>query len=256
LLGARDQAAERGTGQGGPALLVKALATRRGDATARPYVEAMRRAQPAEPAWAVHAALIALATGDTASADSMLAGVLRRSRHAGALLVAGLLAVQRNEDERAERLLDAALRGGADSGAVRAGLAVLRAREQRWADVAAHVRGTLEASRATFRRPFPRELLSDAVTPLALEGPPDTALAVLGDVIVARPGWARLYELMGVAAVRAGSCELAADAFVRLLDFGVLREDGPALVEQCRRRSSLLGLRGSGRQLDPRVPGP
>ncbi|HEX9704121.1 MAG TPA: fused MFS/spermidine synthase [Gemmatimonadales bacterium] len=224
-------------GRQSPALLAKALATRRGDPASRPYIDAMRRAHPADPDWAVRAALIAIGTGDTASADSMLDAVLRRTQHPSALLVSGLVAVTRKQAPRAGRLLRAALAVGADTGGARAGLAVLAARDRRWADAVVEVRASIAATRGTFRHPFAREYLSDALTPLTLDGPADTVLTLLAAVDRARPGWARLHELMGVAAIRAGRCDAAGESFLRLLDFGVVREDGPMLVERCRRGS-------------------
>jgi hypothetical protein len=112
---------------------------------------------------------------------------------------------------------------------------VLAARERRWGEAATDVRAALAASRRTFRHPFPRELLTDAITPLALDGPADAALVLLAEVDRARPGWARVYELTGVAAIRAGACERAAESFLALLDFGMVRADGPDLVARCRR---------------------
>jgi len=38
-----------------------------------------------------------------------------------------------------------------------------------------------------------------------------------------------------VTALRTGQCEVAAREFLVLLEFGIEPEDGPALVNQCRR---------------------
>jgi hypothetical protein len=50
-----------------------------------------------------------------------------------------------------------------------------------------------------------------------------------------RDGWYRLHELRTVTALRSGQCDVAAQEFLVLLEFGIEPEDGPALVNQCRR---------------------
>ena len=75
----------------------------------------------------------------------------------------------------------------------------------------------------------------EALTPLALDGPPALADSVLAQALETRPGWPSLYELKGVVAIRLGNCEEAAGRFLTLLDFGLERSDGPELVTRCRR---------------------
>jgi hypothetical protein len=58
-------------------------------------------------------------------------------------------------------------------------------------------------------------------------------------MIRVRPSWARLYELRAVVTLREHACDVAADQFLMLLEFGLSREDGPALVAQCRREAVL-----------------
>src|SRR5207247_9271647 len=82
---------------------------------------------------------------------------------------------------------------------------------------------------STFRRPYPRDWLGDALTPFALDGPAPLADTLLARALDTRPGWASLYELEGVVALRLGRCAEAAERFLTLLDFGLERPDGPAL---------------------------
>ncbi|MEX2156589.1 MAG: hypothetical protein WD773_07085 [Gemmatimonadales bacterium] len=72
------------------------------------------------------------------------------------------------------------------------------------------------------------------MTRLGWERPPPLADNVLEFAVARRPAVARYLELRAVAAVHAGRCETAADAFIELLTFGIEREDGPALVQKCR----------------------
>jgi predicted membrane-bound spermidine synthase len=220
-------------------LMARALDVRRGDANALPYLERLRRARPAESEWGVRTARIRLAAGDSAFADSTLAAILLRERHPDAVLETGLLATRRGEYAHARAALFAALAAGADTARARAGLAVLASQSRRWDETARQVRSALAATRNTFRHPLPMDLLDRAITPMVLDGPADTALALLASLRQLQPGWPRLYELIAVAGLRAGACEVAAENFVTLLDFGFLRRDGPALVEQCRRGAVL-----------------
>src|SRR5207237_648769 len=72
-------------------------------------------------------------------------------------------------------LLSGALAAGADSAEARAGLAVVAARAKDWTRAAADARAALAAARGTLRHPYPREWLGDALTHVALEGPPRVA---------------------------------------------------------------------------------
>ncbi|MGH7569511.1 MAG: spermidine synthase, partial [Gemmatimonadales bacterium] len=219
--------------------LARAFGARRTDSRGLPLIEAAQRAQPDEPEWAVRAAVIHLALGDTAAAEAALAGVLRRHRYPEALLVSGMLAARGGDPSRARSLLGAALAAGADTGQARAALAVLAVRGGRWDVAAREIRGALATPRWTFRHPFPRDLLGDALGRFAFEGPAATADSLLGETIARKAGWARLYELRGLAALRAGACEVAAESFLQLLDFAVERLDGPRRMTACwSRRTS------------------
>ena len=70
---------------------------------------------------------------------------------------------------------------------------------------------------------------------LATDGPPALADSVAAELSVWRPAWSRAIAIRAAAALRAGRCDAAADAFVTLLRFGIERPDGPALVTACRR---------------------
>ena len=67
-----------------------------------------------------------------------------------------------------------------------------------------------------------------------LDGPPSLADSVMAVAVASRPGMARYRELRALAAVRAGSCDVAVSEFIEMLQFGIERQDGPALVRQCR----------------------
>jgi hypothetical protein len=94
-------------------------------------------------------------------------------------------------------------------------------------------RGALVAAEGTFRHPFPGEFLAQALGQIALDAPAPLADSLLRYAAARRPGSARLRELSAVAALRAGQCEDAAASLVELLDFAVVRENGPALVREC-----------------------
>jgi hypothetical protein len=153
----------------------------------------------------------------------------------GAALTAGLIAAKRGDPGRARPLLHAVLATGGDTAQARAALGALAARERRWTDAVAELHAALAAAVGSFRRPYPREFLVEGLTQLALEGPPDSAAALVDAALDARPGWARLYELRAVAALRVGRCDAAARDLLTLLEFGITRADGPDLLRQCRR---------------------
>src|SRR5207247_2469622 len=83
----------------------------------------------------------------------------------------------------------AAPTGGADEAEARAVLAVLAAREQRWGETGAELRRALAAAPrpSTFRRPYPRDWLGDALTPFALDGPAPLADTLLAQALDTRP---------------------------------------------------------------------
>ena len=227
----------RGAGDAAPpTALAWALSSRRGDPAGVAYVEDVRRARPGDDAFAFHGAAMMLSLGDSSLADSVLPR-LGRAGNPDALLLAGIVAAKRDQRVRARRLLQGAVAAGAYPAEARAVLAALAARDQRWGEVGAEMRRALAAAPhpSTFRHPFPRDWLGEALTPLALDGPPALADSVLTQAMETRPGWPSLYELKGVVAIRLGHCEEAAERFLTLLDFGLERSDGPELVTRCRR---------------------
>jgi spermidine synthase len=214
--------------------LTRTFTARRTDPGLLPYVEAAQRAEPLNLDWAVRAAAVRVAMGDTSYADSALARVLARSPRGDAFLARGMIAAARGAPT-ARALLRSALAAGGDTAQARAALAMLAGRDGRWQDLAAEARGALAAARGTFRHPFPTaRFLTDALSRLAFDGPAPLADSVLGYAIGRRPASARYLELRAVAALRAGDCEAAASAFVQLLEFGIRRDRGPALVRDCR----------------------
>jgi Flp pilus assembly protein TadD len=78
-------------------------------------------------------------------------------------------------------------------------------------------------------------LLTEALDPVAVDAPAALAESLLAVAVASRPGYARFHELHGIASIRAGRCDTAADEFVTLLEFGITRADGPELVARCRR---------------------
>ncbi|MBI1967923.1 MAG: fused MFS/spermidine synthase [Gemmatimonadetes bacterium] len=223
---------------GSPLLLARAFGARRSDTRGLAYVDAVRRARPKEPEWTVVVARIRLAQGDTTFADTALARVLARDPHnPDALLATGLIAAARNQATTARARLAAALAEGAggDTAPVRAALANLAARQRDWGEAAAEARSVLASGAATFRRSFPYSNLGDALAQIATDGPPALADSLLEQAVVLQPAWSRLHMLRAVAALRAGRCEAAVEQFLTLLEFGIERADGPALVEECRR---------------------
>jgi hypothetical protein len=185
--------------------------------------------------WNVALAAIGLYQGDSSLADSVFPQVLGRGADPRVLLLGGLVATARDQPAPARALLGRALAAGADSGRVYAALASLHARDSLWIQAIADVRASLGTIRNTFRSPFPRDLLLPTLADLALYGPPAAVDSLLGEIVLVRPGWARLYELRALAELRAGACDAAAEQFLTLLQFGLEREDGPGLVQECRR---------------------
>jgi spermidine synthase len=220
-----------------PERFAGAMLIRRGDATGLNYVEEMRAALPQDPRWTLHAAAMRLTIGDSSIADTALPRIA--SRLPEARLLQGLVAVRRDQRQHARGLLAAALAAGADPAETRAALAAVAARERRWDEVAAHARVVLASPRNSLRHPFPRDLLVDALTRLALEGPPALAESLLVRAADARTGWARINELRAITALRSGRCADAVAQFLALLEFGIERTDGPGLVARCRRGEKL-----------------
>lgn len=218
-----------------PFRLARFLASPLGTAAGLPFVRAAYTAHPDDRFWRLSLADVGLTTGDSALADSLLPGLLGRGADPRALLLAGRLALAREQPSAARTLLMRALARGADSASTLAALATLAARDSLWHVVATRVHAALGAARNTVQLPFPRDLLTPALTQLTLFGPPAVADDVLVETIDRRPGWWRAYELRAVAALREHACDLAAEQFVTLLDFGIQRAEGPALIAQCRR---------------------
>jgi spermidine synthase len=214
--------------------LARALTARRADPSVLPYIEAGRRAEPRDLEWMVRAAVARLGMGDTAYADSTLAQVLARSPRGDAFLIRGTIAAGRGAPS-APGLFRSALAAGGDTAHARAALAMLAGLDKRWVELAAEARGALAASRGTFRHPFPPpRFLNDALSRLALDGPAPLADSVLAYAVARRPASARYLELRAVAALRAVHCDVAVATFLELLEFGIEKDTGPALVRDCR----------------------
>jgi spermidine synthase/MFS family permease len=229
------RAATQGLDGTSPLRFARVLAVRRGDPASLRYLDAVRRAQPDEPFWTASTAAILLGLGDTTFADSALARVLRTGESREALLLSGLVALRRGQEARARVLLGRALAAGADTAEALAGLAALDARARHWGLAAAETRAALAAARGTLRHPYPREWLSEALSLFTLNGPAATADSLLAAALTGRSGWYKLHELRAVAALRVGRCDVAAEQFLLLIDFGIERVDAPAWVERCRR---------------------
>jgi spermidine synthase len=215
-----------------PFALLRILALRRGDPGVLPYLEAARRAQPAQAEWSVRMAGIRLAMGDSARADSLLDAALARGPRGDALTMKALLSAVRSKP-LASLALRQALSAGGDTAQVRAALALIAARAGRWNEAAGQAVGALSAARGTFRHPFPGEFLNQALGQIAIDAPPPLADSVLRYAAARRPGSARYRELSAVAALRAGRCEEAAAEFLELLEFAMERANGPSLVRDC-----------------------
>jgi predicted membrane-bound spermidine synthase len=218
---------------GWPLVFARALTARRGTLTALPYVEAARRQRPDDAFWTIHSAFIRLEAGDTTFADTALARFVPQS--ADAALLAGLVAAKRGQQDRARGLLTRALRGGADSAEAWAALSALAAQDERWGEAASLARAAFTSGGDTFRRPYPRTWLGEAFTQIVNKGPAPTADSLLADAVRTRPGWAWLHEVRAVAALRVGRCDVAAEEFLLLLEFGIQRVDGEMLMQRCHR---------------------
>ncbi|HZE95356.1 MAG TPA: fused MFS/spermidine synthase [Gemmatimonadales bacterium] len=237
-----------------PWLLARTVAWRRTDAAALPYVQRLRRAEPAAGEFTVREAAIRLAMRDTATAEVLLSSVLARGRSAGqawadAMLLSGVIATARQEPvQRASTFLEAALSAGADTGQARAALALLAVRHSLWQRAAEQAIAALAAGRGTFRHPNASAFLMEVLTRLTIDGPPALADSVMAFAVARRPGVAPYREMRALAAVRAGYCDVAAAEFIELQQFGVERADGPSLMRECRdsERLRASGDRGTG----------
>jgi len=176
-----------------------------------------------------------LALGQSGFADSALAPLVAMRPDPDAVLLTGVLALRRNHTDRARVLLERALAVGADPAETRADLAVVAARDGRWAEAVMQLQGALAAARGTLRHPYPRPGLTEAMTRLAQFGPPRQAQSLLAEAVERLPSWAALRDLHALAALRAGDCATGLRELRELLQFGMAREDGPALLQRCRR---------------------
>ena len=218
-----------------PVLLARAMTAPRGAATQLALLEAAHRAAPGDPVWTVRLARARFTAGDSAFADSALPRLLARSRHPEALLFAAGLAQHRGDTTRRTVLLREILARGGDSAEAEAGLAAVAARAGRWSEVAAGLFRALAIGRGTYRHPLPADAVREALTPLALTGPPRLADSVLATAVRLHPGWATLYELRATVALRDGRCPDAATQFLTLDEFAIDPADAPDRLQRCRR---------------------
>jgi hypothetical protein len=218
-----------------PVLLARAMTVPRVSSIELGILERAHSARPDDPVWTVRLAQSRFAFGDTAFADSVLPRLLSRSRQPEALLFAAGLAERRGDERRYEALLREVLARGGDTASAEAALGALAARAGRWGETNQHLRVALAVGRGSFRHPFPAPALRDALTRLALTGPVAVADSVVVIAERARPGWATLYELRAVVALRSGRCDDAAVQFLELLDFGIEPPDAENQLIRCRR---------------------
>ncbi|HXI34578.1 MAG TPA: fused MFS/spermidine synthase, partial [Gemmatimonadales bacterium] len=184
-----------------PALLAKALSVPAGDRYALPYIEAMWRAQPRDPLWATSVATTRLGLGDTAFAETTLQQV---SAYPPAQVLLGRIALERGQNAKADELLRRALAAGADGAEIHAGLAVLAVRARRWEAADRETRAVFATAKSTLRHPYPRDLLTEALDPFAMDAPAALAESLLAAAVVSRGGYARFHELHAIASIRAG----------------------------------------------------
>ena len=218
-----------------PVLLARAMTAPRGAATQLALLEAAHRAAPGDPVWTVRLARARFTAGDSAFADSVLPRLLAHSRHPEALLFAAGLAQHRGDTTRRTVLLREILARGGDSAEAEAGLAAVAARAGRWSEAAAGLFRALAIGRGTYRHPLPADAVREALTPLALTGPPRLADSVLATAVRLHPGWATLYELRATVALRDGRCPDAATQFLTLDEFAIDPADAPERLQRCRR---------------------
>ena len=204
-----------------------------------PYVETLRTTEVTPGEFTVRDARIRLGLRDTVTAQVLLTTLYSHGNPgnvawADAQLLGGLISTARREPmHRAMGFLGAALASGGDTAQARAALALLAVRDSSWRLAATQALGALQAGRGTFRHPHAASFLTEALTSLTLDAPPPLADSLMAYAVARRPGMVRYRELRALAAIRAGSCDVAAAEFIEMLQFGVRREDGPALVRQC-----------------------
>jgi hypothetical protein len=223
-----------------PVLLARAMTVSRVSSIQMAILEEAHRARPDDPVWTIRLAAAKFSFGDTAFADSVLPGLLAHARHPEVLLFAAGLADHRGDPARRAVLLEEVLARGGDTAAALAGLAGIAARAERWDEVGEHLRIAFATARGSYRHPFPATQLREALAQLALKGPVPVADSVLEIAHRRHPGWAPIYELRAVAALRAGRCADAANQFLELLDFGIELADGREQLIRCRRGDANL----------------
>lgn len=233
-VGVFDSLVQMGSRTGGVVLidLARTLGRRRSDGGVVPYLDAARRAQPRDPEWPLRLAGTRLVVADTAGADSLLRLSISLGPRPDALLLRAQIATQRKTPGSGAALRQA-LAAGADTAQVEAALGLLAVRDSAWDDAIRSAQTALLRARGTFRHPHPI-FLSEVLTQVALNAPAPEADSLLRYAVTRRPGSARYHELAGVTALRVGSCDAAAAHFIELRTFGIERENGPELVEQCR----------------------
>jgi spermidine synthase len=195
-----------------------------------PYVRELHRQDPKNPEWLVRLGEEQLWRRDTAAAESLF---LRAGHYPQALQARALLAVERNDTARARALVASALAAGADTTLMEAARAQLAARQEDWPQAAHALTAALKRSRITFAHPFPHSRIVEVIQTMAFAGPPDTARMLITAAGIRRPGWAVMYELDAIAALRLGNCTAARGRLLALAKFGVRRPDAPALLNQC-----------------------
>ncbi len=228
LLLLRDPAEDRGS----LAQMARALAVEPEDWHDLPLVETLHAREPANPEWTARMGMHRLARRDTVGAEVLLKSA---GQYPAALLTRAMLALARNDASGSRSLLRATLVAGGDTARVHAALALRAARLDRWSEAAEEAGLALRNARVTFSHPFPQDFLDVVLQELAVNGAPDTARKLIAEAGRARPGWAALYELDALAALRLGDCRAAAGRFAALQQFGVRRSDAGALVRNCQR---------------------
>jgi hypothetical protein len=192
----------------------------------------MHRREPAQPEWLLRLGQEQLWRRDTVAAESLF---IRAGRYPAALQARALLAVAREDAAGARPLLSAALAAGGDTTRLEVALARVEGNEERWTPAATAVALGLKKARVTFLHPFPHDMLEEVLEAMALAGPPDTARQLVAEAGRLRPGWAAMYELDGLAALRLGDCRAARGRFLALEQFGVWRADADQLLARCHR---------------------
>ncbi len=78
-----------------------------------------------------------------------------------------------------------------------------------------------------------------------MRAPPELADSMLTYAVTRRPGSARYREFAAAAALRLGKCDKAAAALLALMDYAVMRDDGPSLVRECWASQDSTGRTGA-----------